>query len=416
MGDYAYGGDPTGYSLSVGVGEAVTQNLPIDITQTTVNFSVSLKHGDETGDAVPGAVVNLYTDATGMNMVGTDTTDAMGMASIVVARAAATGNTVHAAVSHDDYDGPAGRQAVMWDPQKTYTMASNDGDMVNLAVDAMFNGATITTEYGGGKALAGWAISVMHGETALEGDNVSEALDEDGMGAWTSGVAADELPATFTIAVADDQANAMDGGEKYEATSLEYVHTGLSLAGTMDAGTIEVQYTTQTLKVYVHHEVRTRSTATPGTSSVATQGPPGYINVDIRYIADNGRSRRVRDRRLEEDQNDLLGLQGRCGTPSRGVPADRQRHRSVADEVADTTKNVMLLDPDELAAYTDMEANGIMGGAFGDMGGFHHTVELCPLMRTSIPRAQDHGECGSFAFVSTLPRARTGVDMNDVTS
>ena len=33
------------------------------------------------------------------------------------------------------------------------------------------------------------------------------------------------------------------------------MHDGLSLAATMDAGMIEVAYTTQTLKVYVHHEL-----------------------------------------------------------------------------------------------------------------------------------------------------------------
>ena len=41
-----------------------------------------------------------------------------------------------------------------------------------------------------------------------------------------------------------------------------------------------------------------------------------------------------------------------------------------------------------------------MGGAFGAEGGFHHTVDLCPLMRTD-PSGQDFGECGTFAFVST---------------
>ena len=55
---------------------------------------------------------------------------------------------------------------------------------------------------------------------------------------------------------------------------------------------------------------------------------------------------------------------------------------------------------DELAAYTDADGNGIMGGAFGDDGGYHHTVELCPLMRTD-PTGQRFGECGSFAYVST---------------
>ena len=41
-----------------------------------------------------------------------------------------------------------------------------------------------------------------------------------------------------------------------------------------------------------------------------------------------------------------------------------------------------------------------MGGAFGAHGGFHHTVELCPLM--SDEGDQRHGECSTFAFVETF--------------
>ena len=61
---------------------------------------------------------------------------------------------------------------------------------------------------------------------------------------------------------------------------------------------------------------------------------------------------------------------------------------------------VTLLDPDELAAYEDVADNGITGGAFGTNGGYHHTVELCPLQATD-PSGQDHGECATFAYVNT---------------
>ena len=70
MGDFAYGGSATGYTLSVGVGEAVTQNIPIDITHTTVHFEVSLKHGEMRGAPLPGAAVTLYADAGGETKVG----------------------------------------------------------------------------------------------------------------------------------------------------------------------------------------------------------------------------------------------------------------------------------------------------------------------------------------------------------
>ena len=63
--DLAYGGSPTGYAFDLAVGEARTQAVPFDITHTTVNFTVSLKSGEETGDALPGATVTLYSDAAG---------------------------------------------------------------------------------------------------------------------------------------------------------------------------------------------------------------------------------------------------------------------------------------------------------------------------------------------------------------
>ena len=60
----------------------------------------------------------------------------------------------------------------------------------------------------------------------------------------------------------------------------------------------------------------------------------------------------------------------------------------------------MLLDLDQLDAYRDMDDNGVMGGAFGAMGGWGHTVTLCPLTETE-PTGQDFGKCGSFAVVTT---------------
>ena len=46
-----------------------------------------------------------------------------------------------------------------------------------------------------------------------------------------------------------------------------------------------------------------------------------------------------------------------------------------------------------------MDENGVMGGAFGAMGGWGHTVALCPLEEIE-PTGQDFGDCASFAVVS----------------
>ncbi len=400
LADYAFGGDPAGYSLEVGVGEEQMHHAPIDITHTTVNFEVSLKSGEEMGDALAGAMVTLYADAMGETKVGEGMTavDDHGhaLASIRIARAGTTGNMVHAGVTSADYHVADGMTPVPWDPQKTYTVGANANDIVNLNVDATFGGATVDRgDYGGGKALAGWAVSVMMGDSAVAG--ASEELDDDGMGAFA--MTLESVPATFTIAVADDQANALDGGEKYEAADVEYTHDGLSLAGTMDAGMLEVQYTTQTLKVYVHHE-KDQVEGYTGNILGGDYRTSGIIDVGIRHIVENGRSRAFASdvwRATSSTFSDSKGV-----VTFRGVPADANvivtADEAAQDPEAEDYQPVMLLDPDELAAYTGEDY--VMGGAFGDMGGFHHTVELCPLMAVD-PTGQDHGECGSFAFVET---------------
>ena len=404
--DFAYGGPAAGYPLDVGVGEQKTQHAPIDITHTTVNFSVSLKSGDETGDALPGATVKLYADAAGTNAIdgAMDMTDEMGMTAIRVARAGTTGNMVHAGVATEGYDVADGMTAVAWDPQKTYTMGANDNDIVNLNVDVTFGAAGVSTAHPeSGQPLAGWAVSVMHGEDAVEG--ADEELDDDGNAAFETSVEADDLPATFTIAVdtiqtaKDAKGYRLDGGEKYAAESLEYVHNGLSLAGTAaaDAGTIEVQYTTQTLKVYVHQD-NDQVVGYTGNVVGGDVRMSGMVDVEIRYV-ENGARRQF-------TQDDSISSSNKAGVYTfSNVPADRDviaiADEADQDEDADDYQPVMVLDPDEVPAYTGVEANGIMGGAFGDMGGFSHTAQLCPLASRETDQRFREDNCGTFAFVET---------------
>ena len=387
--DVAYGGAGEGYAIALGVGEAAAQNVPFDITHTTVNFTVSLKHGDEMGAALPGAMVTLYS---GENKVGSGDTGEDGSVSIKVARAGTSGNMVKAGVSADGYDVADGMTDVSWNPQMFATAAGNSNDIVNLNVDATVSGATITTDYGGGKALAGWAIGVTMGDDAVEG--APEKLDDDGNAAFMTAVGKDALPATFSFAVADDQDNKLDGGEKFAAAPVEYTHTGLALAGTMDAGTIEVAYSTQTLKVYVHHE-RDQVMGYTGNVLGGDMRDDGKVSVGIRYVDDSGRSRAF-------TSADSIKMSSKDGVHTfSNVPADKNviaQAEDGQDSDDDDYESIKLLDPDELAAYTGMDVNGITGGAFGAMGGFNHTVELCPLQATT---PQDHGECASFAYVTT---------------
>ena len=119
-------------------------------------------------------------------------------------------------------------------------------------------------------------------------------------------------------------------------------------------------------------------------------GDNQMVSVGLRYLDDSGRSR-------EFASADKIKMSSKDGVHTfSNVPADKKV--IVQASKTDAASSIKLLDPDELAAYMGMDANGITGGAFGAMGGFNHTVELCPLQATA---PQDHGECASFAYVTT---------------
>ena len=218
MDDFGYGGDAS-YTIEVGVGAdgGATQNLPFDITHQTVNFAVNLRSGEDEGDALPGAMITLFSDAAGATQIETGMTDENGMASIRFERAGRTANTVYAAIAAPagDYHAAGGMQAVTWDSQHRMTDAANAGDIVSLKAEINFGAATVETDFGGGVALGGWAISVTSDKSAAE--DTPAALGANGTASYPEVVVADSLPVTYTVKMAGNQANTLDGGESYEA-------------------------------------------------------------------------------------------------------------------------------------------------------------------------------------------------------
>jgi hypothetical protein len=406
--DIAYGGPAVGYGFGLAVGEQKTQAIPFDITHTTINVAVTLKGGDYRGDPIPGASVSLYAAAAGGNEVGSGATEASEAGvytSIKVARAGTSDNTVYMGVAADGYfvDPTAEMQAVTWDPQSFVHPAAganppavlNDADIVNLNVDVNVSGATVMTDYGGGEALGDWEISVMSGDAAVPG--APKALGSDGSVAFTTVVAPDALGAmgaTFTFAVADDQDDELDGGEMYESSGGMHTHTGLKLAGTaMDADPIVVTYTTQTLKVYVHHE-RDQVRGYTGNVLGGDVRASGLVDLAVRQAS--GNDGRFTSPISSDDWDSRAHTSGSRGAYTFAhLPAGLNIvvHATAGD-------GYMLLDLHGLDTYRNMTENGIMGGAFGDMGGWGHTVTLCPLTEVE-PTGQDFGKCGSFAVVST---------------
>ena len=179
----------------------------------------------------------------------------------------------------------------------------------------------------------------------------------------------------------------------YETASGGYVHTGLKLAGAMDGDPIVVSYTTQTLKVYVHHE-RDQVRGYTGNVLDGDVRTSGLVNLEVRQASGSGG--RFTSPISNDDWDARANSRGSRGVHTFShLPADMDIvvRASAAD-------GYMLLDKPELDAYRNMDENGVMGGAFGAMGGWGHTVTLCPLTETE-PTGQDFGKCGSFAVVST---------------
>ena len=385
--DVAYGGPGTGYEVTLEVGDQASQAVPFDITHTTVNFSVSLRSGDETGDALSGASVTLY--AANDASVGTGTTGEDGSVAIKVARARTSGNMVMAGVSADGYHVADGMTEVSWDPQMFATSGANANDIVNLNVSATVSGATVARGDHGGEALAGWAISVTSGGSAVDG--APTALGDDGTASFATTVGAGDLPASFTFAVAADQDDALDGGEMYEGSDGGYEHDGLSVAPG-EADPIVVTFTTQTLKVYVHHEFDQVRGYT-GNTGYQDVRKSGLVDLEVRQAS--GNDGRFTSPISSDDWDSRAN-----SSDSKGVytfahlPADK-------DIVVRATARdgYKILDLVQLDAYRNMDENGVEGGAFGEMGGWGHTVALCPLEKIE-PTGQDFGRCASFALVS----------------
>ena len=376
--DVAYGGSGTGYEITLGVGEARTQAVPFDITHTTVNFSVSLRHGDDEGDALPGAMVTLSSGESG-------TTGDGGSVAIKVARAGVEGNMVQASVSHDDYAAGDDMTDVTWDPQMFAVAAENANDIVNLNVEVNVSGKTIETDRGGGQPLAGWAIEVMSGDEAVEG--APGNLGADGTVSFEAMVDADDLPVTYSFAVAEEQDDELDNGEEIAAEAVEHEHDGLSLAGAQDVA-LEANFATQTLMVYVYHE-RDQEDGFTGTALGDDEMMSGVLDVEVRQAASGGRTRAIssEDWDAGENTSNKDGVYTFAHLPS---------ELDVIVTANTAGENVIIHGSDQLATYEDFDDNGIpnTSSVFGAQGGYHHTVELCPMQA-------EGGDCATFGFIRT---------------
>ncbi len=422
---YGYGGPATGYSLTLAAGEAEVQDVPFDITHQTVGFGVTLRHGEAMGEAVPGATVSLYADMEGAMMVASGMTDEMGMASITFPRGDMA-NMVYAGVTAPEgaFGMAEGMQMVSWKSPEPATTTMNMMDFVSLKADFTFGAKTIMTDAGGREALADWIYSakVMADDMTMAADDMAaEPMRLDDMGMATvmhTAASVDDVPVKFALGLDSVQVDAdgdpLDGGEKWMLDGADddgyvmHVHDGLSLPGEMpvDAGMLEVRYTTQSLTVGVHQD-RDQIAGYTGSIHGGDARPSAMsastIRLELMYIdSEDGRTGGRGDGRaravLDEEGNPIVMHPKNGMATFSGVPSDMNVlvRMSVGDHRT-------IVSDDEILAYRDLDENNIAMGAFGDQGGFSPHVYACPL--TADKAYQDfHGPgddspCSTFAYV-----------------
>ena len=222
----------------------------------------------------------------------------------------------------------------------------------------------------------------MRGDEAVE-----DTLEADGTASFESEVEYADLPATFTFAVAEEQKDSLDNGEEIAADTVEHVHDGLSLAAAQDVA-ITASFATQTLIVRVYHE-KDQVDGFTGNALGDDELMSGVLDVGVRQAASGNRTGAISSEDWDEDAN---------ATDEGGVLTFA--HLPSAANIIVTAnaagQNVIIHGSDQLATYEDFDDNGLAqtSSVFGEQGGYHHTVELCPMQA-------EGGECASFGFIKT---------------
>ena len=435
-----------------------TVNFPFRITMQTIGVGAVMGSAEMVSDPplpVEGVTLALFPTAqdaaAGTNLLGMGTkTGETGMAGFTFARADDT------SPGSDDTDNivfvkvvDAGHEDLMVSDRNVIEVqypgvarvhgAPTSVRLLNVAVNFQFWIKSDKDARGGDMPLADWHSVVMMGdsEDALmmpdpdddmamvnltaptEGDEDDEEM---GKATVSYRVTPDQLPATFSVAVAVDtddwqQPEAMGETWNEVGDGLTYTHTGFELPAlnthvANDQGPTYVTFTTQKLTVGVYREADDvagfsdfQSRVSDGDHRPAAD-VADQLSASVMVEASGRRGLEVYD---EWDHDDdpmtdpvdatINGLTGGMATFG-NLPADMD-FTVQFDEGSD---RVAVGGPDSrsdrVQAYgADVEL-GMSTGAFGAMSGAGPEVELCPLTTDTRPSSlgDDDSECATFAY------------------
>ncbi|MDE2664385.1 MAG: carboxypeptidase regulatory-like domain-containing protein [Gemmatimonadota bacterium] len=449
--------------VTVEAGGSATANFPFRITMQTVATGARMGAGDHLGVPVPGVKLALYARADGTGMLGEATTDKMGMASFTFARADNTGpggndNIVFVKTAdpgHADLK-VSGNEFVEIAYASTARLYAADADedvatLVNVAVAFDFWVKSNEMARDGDMGLGGWNTQVYMGDPKAkdakalmmvdeDGDTVNATMptndgkknmDDLGKSSFAYTVDPTMLPAMFTVmAAAKGQPDMGEAWEQGDALTL--THTGLDLPpgkddDMLDLGPLRVTFTTQAIYVGVHRELDDRTGYTDYIGLGDGDGRPekdgsavGEIEITLMTADSRGRLRAFEydhDADPKTDDKRAVATAGASGMVSfKNIPTDTEI-TVVADEGSG-----MVIVPDsrasrEIDAFGDQlddHPDGVIVGAFGDMGGARPDVWLCPLQRQT---SDDPNEvCSTYAYkwaTGTISGSISGLDKGD---
>ena len=409
---YAYGGRATGVSVTIAGGGSTLANLPVDITHQTITVKAVLGVGDRIGPVVEGVEVDLYATSADADAetdaLASAVTDSSGTASFTFARTEETDRLVFTRVGtlpNENFGVTANSRMTLIYPLRHRTTAAPENiKIVNRRADLRFTAKVIETARGGGGPLEDWDTEYV---TAGGGATPVDIEPTDSLGEVAFHVLpeAADLPVTYTVRLAADQAGAM--GEQFEQTplpgedadsgtvTLTYTHYGLSLQNdTLDLGEIEVRFTTQTLVVGVHWE-RDHKDGYTTKGIYGDERPTGSRDdIEVRLLVrdEQGRPHPYRN----ADPNHDINVNGHRRNPGenglvffRNLPADAEFTADV-----DISGDRMIVSRGVVDSWRDFGAFDV--GAFGVQSGGGPQVRLCRL-------STDYGlsGCSTFAYLWT---------------
>ncbi len=271
---YAFSGNELNIGINVPAATDVDLNLPFRIVTQTINVGAAMgTRTRATETMVPGVTMKMYPTAEdaddGTNILGTRTTGADGMASFSFPRSKNTGpggeghdNLVFVKVTSQPTDlvvSDNDHIEIEYESVDRESDAPTGARLLNTRANFQWWVKSNEDAKDGNEFLPGWKANVKRGAATVG----SSTTGSDGKATFTTTLTTAQIPASFTIELADDQADSVDMREKWGDSPgrLTFSFDGLKLPKDSksdspghDRGAIYVTWTTQTLVLGLYRE------------------------------------------------------------------------------------------------------------------------------------------------------------------